>query len=136
MRRKTWWRLLQAWFVFVWVLLVAGVLGGLWARWDSHQRALYPPPPERKPHTHGRVIAVKKEGHHTKIEILYPGESSVWVATAGPGTQVRTSDRLRTELEVEQIVKVWYRVEPGPGEPANFAEYILVEGYRPQWQKP
>jgi hypothetical protein len=136
MRRKTSWRLLQVWFVFVWVLLVAGVLGGLWARWDARQRALYPPPPERKPHTHGRVIAVKKVGDQTKIEILYPGEGSVWVATAGPDTQVRTSDRLRTELEVEQIVKVWYRAEPAPGQPENYAEYILVEGYRPQWQKP
>lgn len=122
--------------MFVGALLVAGVFGGLWARWDSQQRALYPPPPERKPHTLGRVIAVKKIGDHTNIEILYPGEGSVWVATVGPDTQVRTSDRLRTELEVEQIVKVWYRAESDPKQPENFAEYILVEGYRLQWQKP
>jgi hypothetical protein len=86
----------------------------------------------------GHVTELKKAGDVTEITIEEPDVGGIWRAHAstGPETQVRTRNGLRSELELKQLVKLWYRKNPKPGEPRNLAEYILVEGYPPEWQKP
>jgi hypothetical protein len=66
----------------------------------------------------------------TAVDIVTTSGGAVWTIYRGPTTIVRTWSDRPAEPEIDQMVKVWYRVHTDESGEPDYAFWILVEGYK------